>query len=437
MAFFMKRDALGALDAWSENPLRAPLIIKGARQVGKSWLVQTFGRTFQHYVEINFEKNKVIRNLFQGDIQIARLLETITLYTGKPIIPGKTLLFLDEIQECPEAIIYLRYFKEELPALHVIAAGSLIEFALRKVGVPVGRVDYLYLTPLSFAEFLEAASRADLRAKALNVEHNVLIDSIFHDLLRTYLWLGGMPEVVQAWIELHDIEKCQSIQDRLITSYKDDFHKYARKNQVEHVAKLFMRLPQQLGQKFTFSHVDPDLKASILKNALQLLEQAGIVHLSYYSGSYTLPLAFGINEKFFKVFLLDLGLVQRMLGFKQQDWMVLPMKPVHLGGLAEQFVAQELIAYQSKHTKAELFYWQRDAKNSQAEIDFLIGKDGHPIPIEVKSGKTGRLKSLNIYLNTHPQIPYGVKISEGGFERAGRILEIPLYGIAPWLQSTM
>jgi predicted AAA+ superfamily ATPase len=430
----MNRDLLHALKEWATKKLRVPLIIRGARQVGKSWIIQLFGKSFVSYVEINFEKHKTIKEAFQGDIQIPKLLEKLSLYTGKAIIPGKTLLFLDEIQECPEAIITLRYFKEECPNLHVIAAGSLLEFALEKIGMPVGRVEYLYVFPLSFAEFLEVSGRADLRKKTLNQENYAFLDKTLQDLLQTYMWLGGMPEVVDTWLKYHNVEQCQQIQDRLIMAYQDDFSKYARKNQISHVDKIFTRLPQQFGKKFVYTHVDRDLKAAILKEALQCLEKAGIVHLCHYTSSQSLPLAGGSSEKFFKAFFLDIGLAQRILKFKQQDWMLYPIKPEHLGGFAEQFVAQEFIAYQSQNSKTDLFYWQREAKNSQAEIDFVIGLNGSLIPIEVKSGKAGHLKSLQYYLNTHQNAAYGVKLSECGWAWDGRILQVPLYGIENWLK---
>ncbi len=432
----MKRDITSCLEQWKkkEAHLRAPLIIRGARQVGKSWVVRDFGKSFDSYIEINFEKHKTIRKVFQSDIDIPKLLEKLTLYIGKPFVSGKTLLFLDEIQECPEAIIHLRYFKEEYPELHVIAAGSLLEFALEKVGMPVGRVEYLYLYPLSFSEFLEASERKELRSKSLNEDNDPVLEKILQELLQTYMWLGGMPEVVDTWIKRHNVEQCQQVQDRLITAYQDDFPKYARKHQIPHMEKVFTRLPQQFGKKFTYTHVDQDLKAAVLKQALQCLEKAGIAHLCHYTAAQTLPLAAESSEKFFKAFFLDIGLAQRILNFKQQEWMLEGIKAGHLGGLAEQFVAQELIAYQSQLTKSDLFYWQRDAKNSHAEIDFLIGINGVIIPIEVKSGKTGHLKSLQYYLNTHKNAQYGgVKISECGWAYNDRIRQVPFYGIDNWL----
>ncbi|MFN3234586.1 MAG: ATP-binding protein [Gammaproteobacteria bacterium] len=431
----MKRDIFKDLEHWARSEIRVPLVIKGARQVGKSWCVREFGKTFENFVEINFEKHKELKSAFCGDVDVQALLQKLSLYKNIPIIPGKTLLFFDEIQECPEAILYLRYFKEDKPDLHIIAAGSLIEFALEKVGMPVGRVDYLYLTPLSFGEFLSAAGREDLRKQSLNSENNSVLDQLLKEYLRNYFWLGGMPEVVDTWIKHQNIEQCQQIQDRIIAAYEDDFPKYAKRNQIEHVEKLFNNIPIQLGNKFVYTRVDDSIRSANLKSALCLLERAGIAHVSYYSSSQHVPLKARKNEKFFKVFFLDVGLTQRMLGMLHQSWIIQSIKVENLGGLAEQFVAQELVSYGSKKTKKELFYWLRESKNAKAEIDFLVEKGSDIFPIEVKSGKTGRLKSLQYYLNTHPDVRFGVKISENPYYETDRILEIPLYSIEAWLTS--
>jgi len=338
----MKRDLTERLLKWSKSKYRTPLILKGARQVGKSWLIDDFANAFQHYVKINFEKQPQFKAAFSEEINIPQLLEKLTLYTNTPIIPGKTLLFLDEIQECPTAILYLRYFKEEYPNLHVIAAGSLLEFILESIGMPVGRVDYLFLTPLSFGEFLSANGRDDLRELSLMSSHDEMIDKLLKDYLRTYMWLGGMPEVVKAWLEHKDALLCQNIQDRLLHAYQDDFLKYAKKNQIEYVAKIFDAVPWQLGKKFVYSRVDADLRATTLNKALMLLKKANIIHQCFYSSGQKPPLHASINEKFFKVFFLDIGLAQRLLGLEYKNWLLNDMTVDNIGSMTEQFVAQEL-----------------------------------------------------------------------------------------------
>jgi len=433
----MKRDLLSHLETWAKHPLRKPLILRGARQVGKSWVVAELGKQFDSYIEINFEKDKSAINLFEGDIHIPQLVEKISLYTGKKLEPGKTLLFLDEIQESQSALLALRYFKEELPDLHIIAAGSLIDFALEKSGMPVGRVQFMYLHPLSFCEFLVALGREDLR---IYIEQQQ-IDKILHlkilELLRTYLWLGGMPAVVDAWLSYHDVSLCQELQNEIITAYSQDFHKYAREKQIEYVEKIFAAVPSHLGNKFKFSHIDRELRSLPLKTALLLLEKAGIVHLCYHSSGQQQPLGAQKDEKKFKAYFFDVGLAQRMLGVTQKDWILNPLTVKNLGAIAEQFVAQEIIAYTAIKSQAELYYWHREAKGSNAEIDFLMSKNSDIVPVEVKSGEKGSMKSLHLFLETHANSSIGLKISEDVFCKNGWIEEIPLYGIESWVQKPL
>lgn len=422
-----------ALIQWSTSTARAPLLLRGARQVGKSSLVKEFGKRFTHYIEINFEKEPSLQQLFAGDIHISILLEKISLYKNVSIVPGETLLFIDEIQECEAAINYLRYFKEEYPQLHVIAAGSLLDFKLKSIGLPVGRVDFLFLTPLSFSEYLGACGQTALRQYLFKKENDPVLQTQLQELLRTYVWLGGMPEVVQAWISHQEVALCQRLQDRLLLAYQGDFQKYAKDNQLPYVEKIFTAIPAQLGEKFKYVRVDQEARSSLLKQALLLLDKAGIAHLCHHSSAQHPPLSASKDEKHFKVFFLDIGLAQRLLGTTYQDWIINAIKVDNLGGLAEQFVAQELIAYLSVHDKQSLYYWHREAKNSNAEVDFVIAQNSHLIPIEVKAGSAGRMRSMHLYLESHPQSPYGVKISEQGFAQHASILEVPLYGIEAWL----
>lgn len=429
----MLRDIYNALIVWKEHPLRKPLILRGARQVGKSWLVQQFGKTFRSFVELNFEKEKGAKVLFSGDIQVPKLLEKLSLYSGRKIVPAETLLFLDEIQECPEAIGYLRYFKEECPNLQVIAAGSLIEFALEELGLPVGRVQFLHLYPLSFGEFLVAQNRKDLREHIWTGEADPVFHAHLLDLLQTYMWLGGMPAVVQAWLDHKDAHLCQEIQDEILGAYRQDFSKYAKRRQISHVVQVFESIPLQLGKKFQLSQVDPHTRAQSLKLALFLLEKAGIALPAYHSSGQGLPLGAMKNEKKFKVFFFDIGLAQRILGLDLKSWTIGPMKVVNIGAIAEQLIAQELAAYAFPRTKPQLYYWHRETPSSNAEVDLLFAKEGAVIPVEVKSGTKGGLKSIQLFLDTHPHSPYGLKISEGVFATHGRVREIPLYGVEAWL----
>lgn len=432
----MKRDLSSELFRWKTNPFRVPLVIRGARQVGKSWIVKEFAKSFTNFVEINFEADKTAVSFFEGDLHIPDILTKLSLYKKEKIIPGETLLFFDEIQICPNCIQALRFFKEKRPDLHVIASGSLLDFILEQIGMPVGRVQYLYLYPLSFGEFLTATGNDDLRHALLE---NLELDRAFHpsllDHLKNYLWLGGMPAVIDAWIQQKDAQLCQEIQDRIIIAYRDDFPKYAKKNQIEHINTLFEFIPANLGNKFKFSRVDTSLSAYTLKRALSLLIKAGIAHICNHSSGHKYPLGSEKNDNKFKIFFLDVGLAYRMLGLNLSEWIANPISTKTLGGIAEQFVAQEFIAYGDKNKPSSLFYWHREARSSNAEVDFLCVKDSHIIPVEVKSGSQGGMKSLHLFLENHPKSPYGLKISENYFAKQASLIEIPLYAIEAWLHA--
>lgn len=431
----MKRDALVKLREWRNDPIRVPLLIRGARQVGKSWLADNFGQEFEHYISINFEKDKRVHQLFAEHIDIQKTLEKLSIYFSVTIVPGKTLLFLDEIQVCPDAMRYLRYFKEEYNELHVIAAGSLIEFSLEKLGMAVGRVDYLYLYPLSFMEFLTANKRDDLRTYIMSCEVDPATHEIILDYMKNYMWLGGMPAVVDAWLKFQNPKTCQRIQDRIIANYEDDFSKYAKQNQIEQVSKVFRSIPKQLGNKFKYTHVDPESKTYPLKQALSLLKKAGIGHHCFHTSAQSYPLGAEIDEKKFKVFFFDIGIAHRMLGLDLAEWISLPTEIKYHGSSAEQVVAQELTAYSPPYKAAELYYWHNESKFGNAEVDFIVVKNKKIVPIEVKSKVKGGMKSLVVFLESHKNSTYALKIAEGLFAKHNHFEEIPLYGIQAWLNK--
>lgn len=431
----MKRDLLKNLYAWRESAIRQPLILRGARQVGKSWLIEEFGKQFSSCVSVNFEKDKSASLIFEGDIRIKDIIEKLSIYTQTKIIPGQTLLFLDEIQECQAALTTLRYFYEELPELHVIAAGSLLDFVIEKLGLPVGRVQFLYLYPLSFGEFLTALNRDDLRNYIPTKKIDLAIHNQVMEILKTYLWLGGMPAVIDAWLKYKNVELCQNLQTNLIETYKQDFYKYARANNIEYVEKIFLAIPQQLGKKFKFSNIDREIRSIYLKDALLLLEKAGIVYVIYHSSGQEQPLGVSKNSSKFKVYFFDVGLAQRILGLNLKNWITQTTSLKTLGSIAEQFVAEELISYSSINNPHEIFYWHREAKSSNAEIDFLIMRRGQIVPIEVKAGSTGTLRSLQQFLLEHKNSPYGLKIADNLFSKEDFLEQIPLYGIEGWIRE--
>ncbi len=434
----MKRNIYKALLSWKNEPKRKPILLRGARQVGKSYVVDQFGKNeFQDRITINFERNPEYKEIFSS-FNPQEIIERITLFTGKKIIAGNTLIFLDEIQDCPSAILSLRYFYEEFPELHIIGAGSLLEFSLQseEYRMPVGRIQYLYMYPLSFSEFMNAINETVLNEHISNFEnlkdlaqglHNKLID-----LVRKYFIIGGMPAVVQEYIRTGDILKCQKIQHSIIETYQDDFSKYARKSQYKYVGKVFRSIPSMVGQKLVYTNIDKAIKSRDLKAAFELLETAGIIYKVKSTNATGLPFEANVKEGFYKPLFLDIGLLHAVNGIYSETIRETDLIDIYKGAVAEQFVGQELLAIDNYYTKAKLYYWVRDKKNSSAEVDYLISKDDKIIPIEVKSGRKGKLKSLNLFLEIFSK-KYGVKISQSQYKSEEGLLSIPLYGIKAFL----
>lgn len=431
----MKRDRLKDLEAWRHDPHRKPLLIRGCRQVGKSWLIREFGKQFDTFIEINFEKNKSIHPYFSADLTIDTILEKLSIYTQTKIQAGKTLLFFDEIQVCEGALQALRYFKEDSPDIHIIAAGSLLDFALNKSGIAVGRVQFMQLYPLSFSEYLTVLGLQHLREFLFKQENDPVIFQQLLEHLKNYMWLGGMPAVIDAWISDRDPVVCQKIQDEIIESYQIDFHKYAKQHEIPHMTNVFETIPTFLGKKFVYSHVDEHARIDVIKNALHLLETAGIAIPCYHSSAQSSPLGAMQNNKKFKLFYFDIGIAQRILGLDNKQWLLNPLPLSNQGEMAEQFVAQELLAYADFHKQTKLYYWHREAKNSNAEVDFIIIKNGAIIPVEVKSSHKGSMRSLHLFLESHPHSTFGLKISTGHFSKHDKLVEIPLYAIESWFRD--
>ena len=405
--------------------------------MGKSYLAREFGREFESFVEINFEFSPQLCATFEKDLDPKRIVRDLSLFTGKEIVPGKTLLFLDEIQECPHCLKSLRYFYEKLPELHVIAAGSLIDFILEEIGLPVGRIKPLYLYPLSFMEFLEAMGQRLLRQEIDSIDQIKELPLILHnklmDLLGEYLAVGGMPEAVQEWVNSGNIKHCSTIHQTLVDTYRQDFSKYARKSEQKYVDIVFNSIPRLLGKKFVYSSVSPELRTRELRPALDLLVKAGVAHVVYHSSSNGVPLGAEVNPSICKVIFLDIALAQSLLGLDQGQWILKPAESiVNRGQITEAFVGQELLAYSSPFRKRSLHYWLREKSGSRAEVDYVSEWKGKVVPVEVKSGKAGTLKSLNFFLQTKNTTPFGLQFSPNGYsinlER--RIVSVPLYGIS-------
>lgn len=431
----MHRTIESDLREWKAQTGRMPLLLRGARQVGKTFVVEAFGKAnFANIVTINFERQREYLVCFET-LEPEKILQNIELISHHSIMPGKTLLFLDEIQECPNAIMALRYFKEKLPALHVIGAGSLLEFAIsdKNFRMPVGRVQSLYLKPFSFAEFLMALGHQKLveylTVIDLETKINAAVEQQLEVLLHQYFSIGGMPAAVKQFIENADWRQCQIIQSSLLTTYRDDFAKYAKTSQHKYLQRLLEQAPSMVGQHFRYAQVDPDMQSRELKQALEALQYAGIIYKIHQTSAAGLPLHAQIKEKKFKLLFLDIGLVKasQMLDaelLQQKDLLL-----INRGMLAEQFVGQELLAYKDPYFPQPLYYWEREKKGSEAEIDYILNIGESIIPIEVKSGKTGSLRSLQLFLNEKQQ-SIGVRFSMKALSFQNRVLSVPLYMIA-------
>lgn len=429
----MKRDRLEQLLQWRQKRRRKPLIIRGARQVGKTWLVRELGKEFEDFVEINFERNPEFGEVFQRGLDPMRITQELAAATGRRITEGKSLLFLDEIQQCPEAIRSLRYFYEEMPSLHVITAGSLLGFAVKELPTGVGRVSYLNLYPMSFGEFLEATGNEALRRKILSQECDQPLLEIHHarllDFVRQYMLVGGMPAVVAAFVEKGDFLECQNLLDELLESFTDDFAKYAKQSAIPHLQRVFSSVPLQLGQKFVYSRVERDIRSHHFSNALHLLETAGLVYKVYHTKADGIPLTGRMNPARFKVLLLDVGLLQRMINVDLRLWMTsLDIASANRGAIAEQFVGQELACITNAGRFSSLTYWHREKKGSTAEVDYLIERNGRVLPIEVKSGSQGGMKSMHAFLRRRGD-RLGIKISKYPFSFDGTLRTLPFYAI--------
>ena len=434
----MKRFLLERLQVWKHDTERKPLLLRGARQVGKSYLVNEFSRGFANCVELNFEMEPYLAEIFSDSLEPSRLVERISIAKNADLKSGETLLFLDEIQAAPQALTALRYFHEKMPGLHVIAAGSLIEFALEKTGLPVGRVSSLYLYPLSFREFLEAAGKEKLGA-CLD-EHDLnkpLAEVLYRQLLdcfAQYMAVGGMPEAVNTWLINRDMKKVRRVHNDIIETYRQDFLKYAKKQQIHHVDKVFAAVPRLLGKKFVYAQVDQGLKSREIKPALDLLEMAQVAHRVRHSAGNGVPLEGQCNDSLFKVIFLDIGLSQALLGVNDGDWMLNMQRAVsNRGAVVEAFVGQEILAMSDPGVRRRLFYWVREKAHAKSEVDYLVEKNDRVIPVEVKSGSTGSLKSLKQFLLEKPEVQYGVHLSPANFGSYRNIRQIPL--VAVWRLS--
>ncbi len=433
---YVRRKIDNILISWKLEDNRKPLLLRGARQVGKTSTVREFAKTFDYYIEIDFlnSKNNDIKELFSKNSSVKDLCQKIAVIQNVPIEENKTLLFFDEIQECPKAIEKLRYFYEEFPNLHVIAAGSLLEFALEDLpSFGVGRIRSIFMYPLSFEEFLMFQNYSALVEHLKLASPKYPLSDIFHKKLlqelRNFLILGGMPEVVTTWCKTHDYLKCTQIQNDLLLSYQDDFSKYRKRVPASRIQEVFRSVAEQGQGKFVYKKVNPDIRSEQIKTALETLILAGLVYPVTHTAANGIPLGAEVREDYRRMIYFDTGLLQRQLGLKAENILVSDdFDVINKGAIAEVFVGLELIKSASCYEKNNLYCWHREQSGSNAEVDFVIQKYEEIIPIEVKSSKKGSMQSLRQFL-TLKQKTYGIRTSLENFCEYEDIKVYPLYAI--------
>lgn len=433
---------------WKNEKKHKPLLLRGARQVGKSSAVRQLGKAFTHFVEVNFERDREIMSIFAGTLKPQDIASRLSAFYGTPIIPGKTLLFLDEIQACPEAIHSLWFFYEDYPELHVIAAGSLLEFALKKMSsFGVGRVRSLFMYPMSFDEFLVATGHTGWAdAKQSASPDNPLFEALHGKLVetfRSYLTVGGMPEAVTQWVETGDYLKCQQVQDDIMLAYEDDFSKYETKADPMLLRQTLRSVALQIGSKFVFSQVQGNYRSEKIKAALELLKDAGLIRPVIHTAANGVPLGAETNEKFVKYLFLDSGLLLRLLGLEntsgpsEMSRFILVSTAsdlVNKGHVTEMVAGLEMLKYNTPTQRHDLYYWQNLSRGAQAEVDYVIVKDMNIVPIEVKAGTSGSMKSMYQFMSDK-NLGYGIRTSLENFGKLDKIDILPLYALSNLFQS--
>lgn len=431
----MDRSLLQQLKEWKSQKNRKPLIIRGARQTGKTWLMRKFGeQEFVDTVYINFENEPRFKTLFLQDYDTTRIISAIQLFHGKPIEASNTLIIFDEIQAVEGGLTSLKYFAENAPQYAIVAAGSLLGISLHQnLSFPVGKVSFLDLYPLSFAEFLSAVGKKMLLEAMQNGQWDIL--QPFHQellsLLRTYLYVGGMPEVVQKWIDTADYFGVRSLQQEILRSYRADFSKHTPKEQLPRMDMVWDSLPAQLGKenkKFVYGVIREGARAKDFEQAIMWLCDCGLTLKSHRVSVPRMPLKAYQDMQVFKLFMVDVGLLGALSGLDAKT--LIGGNEIFTefkGAMAEQFVMQELTTLQLDYVG----YWTNE--RSTSEVDFVIQQQGKIIPVEVKSGENLRSRSFTIFCQTYePQC--AIKASVCPYNAGSQVWNVPLYGLSSFLQ---
>ncbi len=426
----MYRTAIEELHKWKEKRNKKPLIIRGARQVGKTWLMKEFGRVaFEKSVYISFDNNQRMKDLFSSDLDVERIVTGLELYSRQKIDPANTLLIFDEVQEVPKALTSLKYFNENAPQYQIVCAGSLLGVALHKgTSFPVGKVEFLDLYPLSFTEFLSAMGNGQY-VELLQKGDFAMMSTFrqtYIDMLKYYYYVGGMPEVVHSFSENKDFGEVRNIQQRILDAYEQDFSKHAPHGVVPRIRMLWNSIPAQLtkeNKKFIYGLIKEGARAKEYEQAMLWLTDCGLVHKVHRVNAPSLPLKAYEDLKSFKLFLLDVGLLSCMVRLKQSTLLDgNELFKEFKGALTEQYVLQQLKTVK----ELETYYWTND--RGGAEIDFVADSGSAVIPIEVKAETNLKAKSLKTYYEKF-QPEMSVRTSMSDYKREEWLLDLPLYAI--------
>lgn len=425
----MKRLISSQLQDWADSPRRKPLIVRGARQVGKTHSILALGeQRFDELAVLDLERDRSRHRIFDKDLDAGRILSELRIVLDRKIEPGRSLLFFDEIQSCPRAIMALRYLYEEMPDLHVVAAGSLLDFALADISFPVGRVQFLEMHPLAFVEYLWAIGRDQAAEVVLSPPGPVagaVHDSLLDDL-RNYFFVGGMPEAVLAYSSKRSIPDAREVHRELCESYRQDFAKYAPRADPYCLDAVFAGTARNVGRQIKYTNLAEGYPGPTVKRAFDLLNRARVVTRVPAASPSGLPLGASASARRFKALMVDIGLMQHLRGLPiDLEYRKADLLHLHEGDMAEQFVGQEMLVSQGP----DLFYWARQARNSTAEVDYLAVIGDAIVPVEVKSGPSGRLRSMHLLLDTYPNCNKGYVFSTAPFAELPdqKLTFLPLY----------
>ena len=421
--------------AWSKSPHRKVLLLRGARQVGKSSAVRQLAKSFKYYLEVDLEDQKEVHTFFEQSFSPQEICEQLSFFFRIPVIPGETLLFFDEIQSCLPALSKLRYFYEKYPEIHLIAAGSLLEFALEEIpSFGVGRIRSMFIYPFSFDEFLRALGDDMLVEAYRKATPQKPLQEPIHQLivhrLKTFLIIGGMPEAVAQYVQTKDLQHSQNVLNDIIISLKADFAKYKKRVPALRINEVFESVARQSEGKFVYERAAVQASNAQVKQALDLLLMAGLVYSVVHTAANGIPLGAEINPKYQRFIIFDTGVFQRVLDLDASQIIISnDFQTINRGAIAEIFVGIELVKGASCYNPISLYCWQREKRQASAQVDYLIQRGEQIVPVEVKAGTQGAMQSLRVFMEER-KVEKGVRTSLENFAHYQNIEVLPMYAIS-------